>query len=324
MSRSKFPQARPNRILSNGYSVERFENAAAEVLGARYAVACSSGTIALYCAFRALGISGKHVAVPAMTWRSTAEAVAMAGGVPVFFDCRADDFHMVEPSGVDAIAVNDCFGLPAEIDRWERLGVTVVYDSASAFGSHYKGFPIGARGIHTFSLSPTKTLTSNEGGLVTCQDEGFADECKGIRRWAGRMTEYNAECALSGLPALSDTIEAKREISQRYAAACEKYGWSYQEKSSHRAGTHKDFCAVLATQHERDALRARLEDAGVETRIYFTPCNEFFPGAARDDLSETYKLFERSICLPSWPGVDQDFIFQVLEDFQKCQEKKTA
>ena len=74
-------------LLTQGPLVGRFEAAFAAVIGARHAVACSSGTAALHLAMMALGIGpGDSVVVPAVTFLATANAARYCGAEVVFAD----------------------------------------------------------------------------------------------------------------------------------------------------------------------------------------------------------------------------------------------
>ena len=134
-----------SRILSNDRNVRELEKRAAEYTGAKYAVATSSGTMALYCVYRALGLAGKRVYMPSFTWRSTAESAIMAGAKPCFCDITDSDFCLdpdaVTPQFNDcaALCANDCFGAPANYAELEKIcalsQMPFIIDSASAFGA---------------------------------------------------------------------------------------------------------------------------------------------------------------------------------------------
>src|SRR5688572_10090491 len=73
--------------LSQGPFVKRFETAFAEHIGRRHAFACANGSVALHLALLAIGLEpGDPVLVPSLTYVATANAIAIAGGVPVPVD----------------------------------------------------------------------------------------------------------------------------------------------------------------------------------------------------------------------------------------------
>lgn len=327
-----------NGILTDGPIVREFESRAAERLGAKFAIACSSGTIALFCLFRVLGLAGKEIIMPAFTWRSTAEAAKMAGARIVFADIDANTF-LLDVDQVDelitdstgAVCAVDCFGLPADYYSLSgicaRHNIPLIGDSAHAFGATYHDKPLGEFGLHCYSFSPTKVLVGNEGGLITCNDSGLADELRQTRRWAGRMAEYNASCLLAGLKSLDRVIDQKREIFEKYAAMAARIGIETQFMPIGRESTNKDVCLLFDSQSDRDELQSCLLAEGVETRTYFTPATQFCGepprGYIAGDLKVTNEVYSRSLCVPSWPSVDVDFIVSLIES-HFCRHTVTA
>lgn len=168
-----------------GNYVRSFEKQAAEYLGARYAVGCSSGTAALMLALRACNIRpGDEVITTPFTFFATAEAIASVGGVPVFVDVKPDDYNLdpekIEQAITDktkAVLPVHIFGAPCDMDRImeiaRRHGLKVIEDDAQAIGSVYRNRKAGTLGdLGCFSFYPTKNLGGcGDGGMVTTNDE---------------------------------------------------------------------------------------------------------------------------------------------------------
>lgn len=163
--------------------VAAFEAASKELLGARYAVATSSGTAAIRAALAALGVGcGDEVVVPALTFIASANAVVVAGAVPVF--AEIDDTLGLDPRDLEAkITERTAAILPVHLDNGacdmdpimeiaRRRGIPVIEDTAQSMGATYKGRALGTIGdLGAFSLQLEKNVTSGEGGLVTANDE---------------------------------------------------------------------------------------------------------------------------------------------------------
>ena len=81
--------------LTGGPSVNEFEEKAAEYVGAKYAVAVSSGTAALHAACTVAGIGeGDEVITTPITWVSSSNAVLYCGGRPIFADINKDTYNI--------------------------------------------------------------------------------------------------------------------------------------------------------------------------------------------------------------------------------------
>lgn len=159
--------------------VGRLEREFAAFSGCAHGLAACNGTVTLEMVLEALGIGpGDEVMVPAISFISTATAVSRVGATPVFVDIEGDTFQM-DPARAEAalskhtraiLAVH--FGGPmADMDRLQRIGVTLVEDAAHAHGSEWNGHRAGSLGVAgSFSFQNSKVMTAGEGGLLTSND----------------------------------------------------------------------------------------------------------------------------------------------------------
>jgi 8-amino-3,8-dideoxy-alpha-D-manno-octulosonate transaminase len=162
--------------------VATYEKEFASKIGARFALAVSSGTAALECAVAALQIGpGDEVIMPAWTWHSDCTAVVRAGALPVF--AEIDESFNLDPADIEAritpqtkaiIAVH-LQGNPAHLDPILALAkkhkLKVIEDCSQAVGASYKGRRLGSMGdIGTYSHQESKTITSGEGGTLVSSD----------------------------------------------------------------------------------------------------------------------------------------------------------
>jgi len=188
--------------LTTGPVVAQFESALAARVGARYAVACSSGTAALHLAAVAAGLGpGDRAVVPAMTFLATANAVRFAGGEVSFTDVDAETGLMTE-SGLEAeIAGGErikavlpvhlkgqTVDMPALARLAAKHGLTVIEDASHALGASYRdgaeNVPAGScrhSDMTVFSFHPVKTITMGEGGAVTTNDRALYDRLVRLR-----------------------------------------------------------------------------------------------------------------------------------------------
>lgn len=162
--------------------VRVFERRFAEVIGARYVLAVSSGTAALICGLIGLGIGpGDEVILPGYTYISSAAAVINARAVPVI--AEVDDTLTLDPADVarkitprtKAIMPVHMRGIPAQMEELLALarqhGLRVIEDTAQACGGSYRGRRLGTLGdVGCFSFQHYKIITTGEGGAVATAD----------------------------------------------------------------------------------------------------------------------------------------------------------
>src|SRR3954470_371321 len=137
--------------LTTGPRTAELERRFGEYVGARHAIAVSSGTAAMHLSLLALGVGpGDEVITTPLTWPATANVVVHAGARPVFADVRDGDLN-VDPEHVTAlvgartkaILPVHLYGQPADLDALHALGLPVVEDAAHAAESAYRGRKIG-------------------------------------------------------------------------------------------------------------------------------------------------------------------------------------
>lgn len=244
--------------LTTGPKVPEFEQAVAGYVGAKHAVAVSSGTAALHAAMYAIDIKqGDEVILPPMTFVATANAVVFQGGTPVFADVEPDTL-LLDPDQVEksitsrtkGIIAVDYGGQPCDYDRLQQIAnkhqLHLVDDACHALGAKYKEKNIGAVADQTiFSFHPVKHITTAEGGMIVTNDSNIAERLRLFRNhgissdfrereskdsWYYEMIDlgYNyrisdIQCALgiTQLNKLHRFLEVRKKISRIYDKALE-------------------------------------------------------------------------------------------------------
>ena len=169
------PGAPPKKVL-------QFEKEFAARMGAKYALAVTSGTTALQAAMAALEIGpGDEVILPSWTWHSCFNAVVLAGALPICaeidasFNLDPDDIERHITPNTKVILAAHLQGNPCNIERVLEVArkhrLRVLEDCAQSVGAAYKGKPVGSMGdIGIYSLQLNKTITAGEGGAVVTSD----------------------------------------------------------------------------------------------------------------------------------------------------------
>ncbi len=171
-----------------GQHVNQFEDAFANLTGAKHCVATANGTSAVLASLGALDVGpGDEVIVPPYTFVATINAVLMHHALPVFVDTDPDTFQIdarkIEAAITDrtvAILPVHVGGSPADLDTILEIGrrrnIPVVEDACQAHLAEWRGKKVGTYGtIGCFSFQASKNLTAGEGGAVITNDDDMAE-----------------------------------------------------------------------------------------------------------------------------------------------------
>ncbi len=242
--------------LTTGPHVAEFERSFAEAVGAKEAVAVSSGTAALHAAVFSLDIGPRdEVIVPAITFAASANCVVYQGGTPVFADVEPDtlliDVSQIEAkitSRTKAILAVDFAGQPCDYDSLreiaDRNSLALIDDACHAIGGHYKQKPVGTLAdLNTFSLHPVKHITTGEGGVIATDQTRWAERMRTFRNhgitadhhqrqakgswfyemvdlgYNYRLTDFQSVLGTSQLNHLPSWIARRQEIARHYDQA---------------------------------------------------------------------------------------------------------
>lgn len=180
--------------LTGGPMVAEFEQAFAERVGARFAVACANGTAGLHLAAMALGLGADDtVIVPTLTFLATANAARYVGAEVAFADVdpatglmRPEDLQEAharastrKTRAIIPVHLNgQCVDMEAVAEFAGRHGMRIIEDACHAIGATYgmrsgEEVRVGAcrhSDMAVFSLHPVKTIAMGEGGVVTTND----------------------------------------------------------------------------------------------------------------------------------------------------------
>ena len=180
--------------LTTGPAVEEFESKL-KALAKADAVAVSSGTAALHCAYASVGIKpGDEIITTPLTFIATQATAALLGAKIVFADTQLDTGN-IDPAQIEskitkktkAITMVDYAGHPCEIDEIKSIaqkhGIYLIEDASHSIGSTYKNMPVGGLAdLTTFSFFPTKNVTTGEGGAVLSNNIRLLDKARKFGR----------------------------------------------------------------------------------------------------------------------------------------------
>ena len=179
-------------------AVREFEDAFANYVGRRHAVAVASARAGLYLllvtASRRVGVA----AMPALTYWAVPSVALLADVRPTFVDIDHDTMLMDEsrlsalPGDTGAIIATHLYGRVQDMDAIvaaaKRRNALVIEDVAQGLGAAWRGKPCGAWGDAAyFTFGPTKNFTTLGGGMVALDDDAWAKRIRD-RLETGRRT----------------------------------------------------------------------------------------------------------------------------------------
>ena len=230
-----------NMFRYGGTKVEGFEKEFAEIHGAKYAVASTSGTSSLHIAVGMLNPSpGDEIIVGPITDMGSIIPILAQSAIPIFCEVQPDTFNM-DPADIErkitaktkAIMVIHLFGNPNDMDAIleiaRRHKLAVIEDCSQAHMSEYKGRLVGTMGdIGCFSLQQSKHITCGDGGITITNNEEYGIRGKvfmdkgwhraefGPRKYSMFGPNYRMN-ELSGAVALAQTRKMNGVIALRRA-----------------------------------------------------------------------------------------------------------
>jgi len=346
--------------LTTGPRVKQFEADFAQFIGARHAIALNSCTAALHLSLEALGVrAGDEVIVPAVTFTATAEVLSYLGARPVIVDCEPDTLN-IDPDCIEAavtprtraIVPVHIGGLPCDMDRLRAIarahGLHVVEDSAHALPAAWNGASVGTLGdLGCFSFYATKTITTGEGGMVTTDDDRWAERIRmmslhGISRdgWARytasgswcydilaagfkyNLTDIAAAIGIEQLKKSRRFHDARVAIARRYDEA---FGAMPEIQVPARVPQAEHAWHLYVIQLDLDRLRIgraefieALRKRNIGTSVHFIPLHlhsyyrETF-GYTADDFPQASAAYQRIVSLPIFPTMSPQDVSDVIE-----------
>ncbi len=326
--------------LSLGQFTEQLESTARQELGVKEAVAVSSCTSGLILVLKALGIR-KKVVTPDYTFPATSHSALWVGARVRFCDIDLDDFtispralsEITDPE-VEAVMAVNIFGLCPKISELEKICSArkwkLIFDSAQGLGAEYRGKKCGGFGdAEVFSLSPSKVVTSAEGGLITTNDSGLAGRLRMLRDYgkgpdkedmlelglSARMSELCAVLASHNFRSLGRLRSEREKLVNRYLDKLSQIpGLAFQRYGRDRKSGYNYFVFRITGPEgpSRDQVLGKLREAGIECKRYFyPPLHQLtaYRGLSGERFPNAEQLSREAIAVPLYSGMklqDQD------------------
>ncbi len=339
--------------LSLGPALVAFERMVADYVGARHGIGVNSGTSGLHLCVRAAEIgAGDEVITSPFSFVASANCILYEGARPVFADIEE------ETLGLDPAAVEACispatrailpvhvFGQSAALEPLTSLaddhGLVVIEDACEALGTEYRGRRVGTFGQSAcFSFYPNKQITTGEGAVIVTDCDRIAERLRSMRNqgrsamgaWLEheilgynyRMTEMSAALGLSQMQRVDQILAAREQVALRYAEALDAIDGVEMIKPARDTTRMSWFAAIarLDPRFDRNRVIARLGEAGIPARAYFSPLHlqplyrERF-GFRGGEFPVTERVASSTLALPFFnalSGAQVNYVAGILAD----------
>ena len=331
------------RVIARGWYVlgpelDGFEMEFAGATRAAHAVGTGTGTDALAIALRALGIGrGDEVITAPLSAAYTALAIMATGARPVFADIDADRLTLDPAAAAAAVTsrtraimpvhlYGQAADMPAIGAVAERHNLAIVEDCCQSHLATCGGQPVGSFGaVAAYSFYPTKNLGAlGDGGALTTNDAGIAERAKRLRNGGqtdryhhgefgvnSRLDEMQAAVLRARLPLLPHWTAARRSLAAEYRRALDGVSSVSVPPERDRGHVYHLF-PVRSTS--RDAVRAHLREAGIETLIHYPipiPRQPAVAAERPDDCPIAERVCGEIFSLPLYPQLPPDAVRQI-------------
>lgn len=301
-------------VSSVGPAVAAFEDEFARRVGARYAVACTSGTAAIHVALVLLGVGrGDDVLCADFTFVGSVNPIAYVGARPVLIDSEPGTWNL-DPSLVAqeldhraragepmpaAVEVVHVLGQPAQaaeiLEICQRYDVPVIEDAAESLGAGWSGGALAGRQtgavgrIGCFSFNGNKIVTAGGGGMIVTDDAHLAARARHLTTQAKvpdvgylhdevgfnyRLTNIAAALGLEQLRRLDEFVSAKQRIAARYDEKLKDLPLTTPPRVSGMDSTYWLYSLLLDDPDDRDPMLEHLAREGVGGRALWRPLHE--------------------------------------------------
>ena len=304
-----------------------FEQYCQSYYGYPFAVAVSSGSMALRLALIAAGVKvGDSVIVPAYSCSALSNVVMSLGAVVVPVDIQSNTpnidaiaaITLAKQHRVKVVIAVNTFGQPADIKPMQEAGLIVIEDCSHGFKVNAEFNPVIRGDLMIQSFYATKLFGAAELGVVLAKDPGcHATLVKCRSGYSERPSatclnvkpdEFNAALALSKLKQASENLSVRQQKAQLYLQ-------SELLKQQHFGDTiHKVWYRFVIRCSQPDRLIQQLQQqVGLVKPI--TPWLE--------DLSLypcTAQAYHEHISIPLYPELlpdEQHHIVQLLTELPK-------
>lgn len=377
--------------ITTGPKTKLLEKNIAEYLGTKKVVCLNSATAGLELVLRILGIGeGDEVIVPAMTYTASCSVIEHVGATPVIIDIQEDSFQFdydllrkAITSKTKVIIPVDLAGIPCNYDKLyeivekeafkfvpnskiqELIGrVTILSDSAHAFGAKYKNNMIGqVSDFSVFSFHAVKNFTTAEGGAVTWsnklplnsddlykqfqiyslhgQTKDALEKTK-IGSWEYDILVPGYKCNMTDIMASIGLVQLDRYegLLNRRSEIVEMYNNGFKgtnvkplihlpSDESYKSSMHLYIVHLEGLNRaQRDSIIQKMAEAGIACNVHYKPLPMLTAyknmGFEVNDFPNALKYFNNTMTLPLHTKLSDEEVNYIIESLKLVLEEFTT
>ena len=319
-------------------NVEKFEKKFSNYIKCKNSIAVNSGTSALNLALSMFDIKNKEVLLPSLSFVSTAHAIVLNGGKPIFVDIDPKTL-CIDPDQIEKLITKKSImilpvhfaGMPADLTKIKKIAtknkIHLVEDAAHATGSTYNQQKIGSHGeLVCFSFHPVKNLAMPTGGIISINTKNSKKIIKILKekRWCGITNRKNVNydvknigwnyymdefAAAIGLEQLKK-IENMNQLRKKTA---KKYSESILLENKMPFDNNCSYHFYWIRTKNRKEFRERLLKNGIETGTHYKPIHTLSFYKSKIKLPITEKIGKEIVTLPTHPNLTKENIEKIIK-----------
>jgi len=323
-------------------NVQKFEKLFQKFVGSKSCIAVNSGTAALNLAISLFDVKNKEVILPSLTFASTANAVILNGGKPVFVDVDPNTM-CIDPeqikksitSKTKVILPVHFAGMPCNMKEILKIcknyNLNLIEDAAHAAGSKFEKKRIGSHGMAVcFSFHPVKNLAMPTGGLISLNHSNYKKMRETLlsRRWCGitnrkgtmydikeignnyYMNEFSAAIGITQLKKLDKMNSIRRKIAKIY---------NNEILVNKKIPFNKDcsYHIYWIIVKNRNKFIKKMSSSGIEVGIHYKPIHTMSLYRTKYNLPITKKVGQTIVSLPIHANLKEHDIDRIIRSVNR-------
>ena len=337
-----------NEHISQGPLTLKLEAEISKALDVPYAIATTSGSVALVMALMALGVGrDDEVIVPNRTWVATAHAAMLLGARVVLVDVLPDRPVMDVSRLREKITARTKAIMPVHLNGRavnmeqvnsiaKEFGLHVVEDACQAiFSRNSEGFLGTQSEIGCFSLGVTKLISTGQGGVLVTRNENVYEQLKLLRnhgvvdnftdRWNQigcnfKFTDLLAAFGLAQMQKVPQRIDHVKMVYERYVDGLKGLSFVRPIPVALTSGEIPLFMEVLCEQ--RDSLMGFLAGRDIQVRPSLPSLNSSAYFESPDAFPCSDRFARDALFLPCGPDQPLENVEKVISQLYAYERQR--